>query len=483
MGQQHVKKTSKEIKKEILNTKVDHPIKIVLLGSGEVGKSTTFKQFKYLFDKNPKFTEDLKSQILIHFKKAYEAYKNIKPTFDLKTEEILSYIDEIEIPTLYVNGGQKYWNNDVRDAINILMLDKKFLSILETNHEHLLGDSCSYMLKRVNHIQEFEEMTKMDILRCYRKTTGLSEFSFKYKNQEFIVVDTGGQINERKKWHFEFEKEVPVAAAIFVSALSQYNEEMYETLGENKVQDQLNLLKSLFHQKEVVNQMTHLDEITDIPFYLYFNKRDVFAEEIQKQDISCCFPDCPKELKRDEDNFFLHSPKLSSFKIKRNISFELTKKPTNKIKVTDLSEDELYEIFSYLGGGDLCRITRVCNLFHRSSNSNNVWMNLCLKYDPELRIDKVKSVYSESERIFNMWKTYYLQCKHIVENSEKYLMQKYSEVTNNKIRETYKTCAIGDEFSEVILSTIEDILSIEKIKQYHLNMMLPKKEEKIEKQK
>ena len=436
-----------------------------------------------MFEEKPKFTEDLKSQILIHFKKAYEAYKNIKPTFDTKTEETLNYIDDIEIPSLYMNDGSKYWSKEVKDTINLLMLDSKFLSILDSNHEHLLGDSCSYMLKRVNCIQDFEEMTKMDILRCYRKTAGLSEFRFRYKSQDFIVVDTGGQINERKKWHFEFEKDVPVAAAIFVCALSQFNEEMYELLGENKVQDQLNLLESLFYQKEVVSQMTHLDEITDIPFYLYFNKRDVFAEEIQKQDISCCFSDCPKELKRDDDNFFLYSPKLSSFKIKRNISFELTKKPTNKIKVTDLSDDELYEILSYLGGRDLCRIAGVCNTFHTASNSNIVWMNLCLKYNPELRIDSVKWTYNESKRVFNMWKTYYLECKHIVENSEKYLMQKYSEVTNNKIRETYKTCAIGDEFSEVILSTIEDILSIEKIKQYHLNMLAPKKEEKLEKQK
>ena len=52
MGQQHVKKTSKEIKKEILNTKVDHPIKIVLLGTGEVGKEFLKKKLKKLKQEN-----------------------------------------------------------------------------------------------------------------------------------------------------------------------------------------------------------------------------------------------------------------------------------------------------------------------------------------------------------------------------------------------------------------------------------------------
>ena len=45
MGQQQIKKTSSEIKLEILNTKVEHPIKIVLLGTGEVGKEKKKKKF------------------------------------------------------------------------------------------------------------------------------------------------------------------------------------------------------------------------------------------------------------------------------------------------------------------------------------------------------------------------------------------------------------------------------------------------------
>ena len=118
---------------------------------------------------------------MIHFKNAYEIYKNIKPTFDIKTEETLQYIDDIDSCSLYISGGSKFWNDKVNDAIKKVLLDSTFQSILESNHQYLLGDSCSYMLKKAEYFHNFpDEITKMDILRFV--------FNFLYLIKKFQML-------------------------------------------------------------------------------------------------------------------------------------------------------------------------------------------------------------------------------------------------------------------------------------------------------
>jgi hypothetical protein len=282
-----------------------------------------------------------------------------------------------------------------------------------------------------------------------------------------MIIDTGGQLNERKKWKSHFEKN-NISAIIHVCALSQYNEVMYESIShENKVHDQLKLMNKLFNEQNYVKEMTKLNEITDLPFYLLFNKRDVFIEEIQKEDVSICFPDCPNELKYDK-NIFLMSPRVTKKPIQKLKSFELIKKPAKDLKVQDLSEDELMNILSFLGSRDLCKTSKVSSVFYYMTNLQNLWMDLCLRYDPDITLEKVKNSY-DPKNIYNMWKQYFIHCKSIVENSEKYLIDKYVSVTNKKFRSMHVTCALDDSFDDVIYSILHDILCVEKTKQYKKN--------------
>ena len=86
-------------------------------------------------------------------------------------------------------------------------------------------------------------------------------------------------------------------------------------------------------------------------------------------------------------------------------------------------------------------------------------MNICLYYDPELRVERVKSNYKEINSKYGIWKTYFYQCKKFVEESEKYLMNQFTEIMDDNVRGIYKTCAIEDDIETVILSTLDDILS------------------------
>jgi hypothetical protein len=197
-----------------------------------------------------------------------------------------------------------------------------------------------------------------------------------------------------------------------------------------------------------------LDEITAIPFYLIFNKKDVFDEEIQKEDISCCSPDCPNELKFDK-NPFLKTP-VSKNSLQKLESFELIKKSNLNLKVQDLSEDELFEIFSFLNPWELCEISKVSSMFYVASNMENLWMNLCLRSDPDLNMENVLE-YSNNQDKFNIWKQYFVHFQILAKNSESYLKEKFLSVTNQNFQYLV-TSALDDEFPDQIISILDDLL-------------------------
>jgi len=42
--------------------------------------------------------------------------------------------------------------------------------------------------------------TAEDVLACKTKTTGVPTYKFSFNEINFVVLDTGGQRNERRKW-------------------------------------------------------------------------------------------------------------------------------------------------------------------------------------------------------------------------------------------------------------------------------------------
>jgi guanine nucleotide-binding protein G(i) subunit alpha len=63
--------------------------------------------------------------------------------------------------------------------------------------------------------------TDADILLSRVRTTGIVEESYIIDKINFIIIDVGGQRNERKKWMHLFDT---VNAVIFVAALSEYDQ-------------------------------------------------------------------------------------------------------------------------------------------------------------------------------------------------------------------------------------------------------------------
>jgi len=92
------------------------------------------------------------------------------------------------------------------------------------------------------------------------------------------MMDVGGQRSERKKWIHCFEN---VTAVIFVAAISEYDQTLYEDLKTNRLEEALTLFHEICNSKWFVNSS----------MLLFLNKRDLFLEKIKSVPLSVCFKD------------------------------------------------------------------------------------------------------------------------------------------------------------------------------------------------
>jgi guanine nucleotide-binding protein G(i) subunit alpha len=109
--------------------------------------------------------------------------------------------------------------------------------------------------------------TDADILRSRVRTTGIQEETYIIDKVEFAMFDVGGQRNERKKWIHCFDQ---VTAVIFVAAISEYDQVLYEDNSMNRIQEALLLFEEIANSKW----------FKQTSIILFLNKRDLFAEKI-----------------------------------------------------------------------------------------------------------------------------------------------------------------------------------------------------------
>jgi guanine nucleotide-binding protein G(i) subunit alpha len=120
--------------------------------------------------------------------------------------------------------------------------------------------------------------TDQDILRSRVKTTGITETMFKVGELTYRLFDVGGQRSERKKWIHCFEN---VTALVFLVALSEYDQMLYEDESVNRMQEALTLFDSICNSRWFVK--------TSI--ILFLNKIDLFQEKLQYSPLKDYFPD------------------------------------------------------------------------------------------------------------------------------------------------------------------------------------------------
>ncbi|CAL2042847.1 unnamed protein product [Caenorhabditis brenneri] len=291
VGSQKSRQIDKEIKQN--QSSEERTVKLLLLGAGECGKSTVLKQMRLLTKKT--YTPDeLETQAKL-------VYTNIVTEMDRIVKALpsagMNFTDskresDVHMLTLFIKDMQnKKFQEDAAEYVERLWSDPVVKKIYDQRRQYNIrdiGDNTKHFFDSLPRIRLPDYAPNDDdILLLRTKTTGIVEVQFEIKRVKFRVFDVGGQRSERKKWIHCFED---VNAIIFIAALSEYNEVLFEDETTNRMIESMRLFESIcnsrwFHNTNII---------------LFLNKKDLFAEKIKHENIQKAFPEYRGAQQYDE---------------------------------------------------------------------------------------------------------------------------------------------------------------------------------------
>ncbi|XP_024895636.1 guanine nucleotide-binding protein G(s) subunit alpha isoforms XLas [Pteropus alecto] len=325
------KKRSKLIDKQLQDEKMGYMCthRLLLLGAGESGKSTIVKQMRILHvngfngeggEEDPQAArsnsdgekatkvQDIKNNLKEAIETIVAAMSSLVPPVELANPEnqfrvdyILSVMNvpDFDFPPEFYEHAKALWE------------DEGVRACYERSNEYQLIDCAQYQKYRfkmkvltapggggaeralvaVRAAGELHFMDHMerkgtvsascsDLLRCRVLTSGIFETKFQVDKVNFHMFDVGGQRDERRKWIQCFND---VTAIIFVVASSSYNMVIREDNQTNRLQEALNLFKSIWNNRW----------LRTISVILFLNKQDLLAEKVLagKSKIEDYFPE------------------------------------------------------------------------------------------------------------------------------------------------------------------------------------------------
>ncbi|CAK5261941.1 unnamed protein product [Mycena citricolor] len=273
--------------------------KILLLGSGESGKSTIVKQMKIIHqdgfsrDELLAFRPTIHKNVLDSVQAVILAMRKmgVDPTHygnRVLADKIIDAVSVTETPD--------FLTPEIADAISQVWQDPVIMKILDEHHsEFYLMDSAVYFFTEVLRIGAPDYVpTEADVLRARAKTTGIVETRFNMGGLAIHMFDVGGQRSERKKWIHCFERQVSfrapfpslivlhsVTSIIFCTALSEYDQTLLEAKDQNRMKESLLLFDSVINSRWFLR--------TSI--ILFLNKIDVFKAKLAKAPLNRLFPE------------------------------------------------------------------------------------------------------------------------------------------------------------------------------------------------
>ncbi|GAB5362050.1 hypothetical protein AAMO2058_000764900 [Amorphochlora amoebiformis] len=277
-GTSEERKRNRSIEKRMsMDQKVQNEVhKLLLLGAGESGKSTLFKQMYTLygngFDREVResFVKPIQYQLLRTMRsliKAADLY--YRSTGDEK------YLFPSKMPR-YRRYSEIKLTSDVAKDIEKAWRHPAIQTIFEMKDNFQIPDCAEYFFDRVKEVSKPNYLpSNNDILRARARTVGVVENSFSIQDNKFTMYDVGGQRSERRKWVHCFEG---VSCVLFVSAMSAFNQTLMEDQKTNR------LCESLMLFDEICNSRWF--EGTSL--ILFLNKRDIFFKKIQRFAITDC---------------------------------------------------------------------------------------------------------------------------------------------------------------------------------------------------
>ncbi|XP_017797973.1 PREDICTED: guanine nucleotide-binding protein G(q) subunit alpha isoform X2 [Habropoda laboriosa] len=276
------KRINQEIERQLRKDKRDarRELKLLLLGTGESGKSTFIKQMRIIHGSGYS-DDDKRGFIKLVYQNIFMAMQSMIRAMDLLRIEyqVSSNIEKAELVRSVDFETVTTFESPYVEAIKDLWADGGIQECYDRRREYQLTDSAKYYLSDLERIEKPDFLpTEQDILRARAPTTGIIEYPFDLDSIIFRMVDVGGQRSERRKWIHCFEN---VTSIIFLVALSEYDQILFESENENRMEESKALFKTIitypwFQQSSVI---------------LFLNKKDLLEEKIMYSHLVDYFPE------------------------------------------------------------------------------------------------------------------------------------------------------------------------------------------------
>ncbi|GJN90002.1 hypothetical protein Rhopal_002997-T1 [Rhodotorula paludigena] len=241
-------------------------IKLLLLGTGESGKSTILKQMRlhhlggYTDEERDGYREIVYANLIQSMQVVIEALHDLNMPLPPSLRDKAAYIMSVRVSA-----------HDPCPPMLDPMVTKALVALWADPTTKAYFDAA----ERIG-AQDYVP-TDQDILRSRVKTTGLTEERFQVGTLNYVVFDVGGQRSERKKWIHCFEN---VNVLIFLVAISEYDQTLYEDSDINRMNEAAGLFESIsnsrwFAQSSVILFMNKTDlfkaKLITSPIYEYYS--------------------------------------------------------------------------------------------------------------------------------------------------------------------------------------------------------------------
>ncbi|KAH8834537.1 guanine nucleotide binding protein, alpha subunit [Flagelloscypha sp. PMI_526] len=256
--------------------------KVLLLGSGDSGKSTVLKQMRIIHQLpwTPQETETYRHLVFENLvrgmKSVLDAMEGmgITPSAHIQDNNWSQMLED----TPDIKDGDPF-PTDYFPVLNDLWADSSVQQTISRGNEAALPENLSYFFGSLERFFEPDySPSTQDIVMTRARTIGITETTFHINKLELLMVDVGGQKSERRKWIHCFQD---VTSILFLVSLSGYDQCLAEDKDANQMQDAMTIWDSICHSQW----------FKKTAMILFLNKVDLFKKRIMYSPIKNFFPD------------------------------------------------------------------------------------------------------------------------------------------------------------------------------------------------
>uniref|UniRef100_A0A8C0YTK7 Guanine nucleotide-binding protein subunit alpha n=1 Tax=Canis lupus familiaris TaxID=9615 RepID=A0A8C0YTK7_CANLF len=261
------KRINAEIEKQLRRDKRDarRELKLLLLGTGESGKSTFIKQMRiihgagYSEEDKRGFTKLVYQNIFTAMQAMIRAMETLKILYKYEQNKVRPGCRR-GAAAVAAGAGDAAWPGSPPCQVRTRHLQPLYLADVDRIA------TSGYL------------PTQQDVLRVRVPTTGIIEYPFDLENIIFRMVDVGGQRSERRKWIHCFEN---VTSIMFLVALSEYDQVLVESDNENRMEESKALFRTIITYPWFQNSSV----------ILFLNKKDLLEDKILHSHLVDYFPE------------------------------------------------------------------------------------------------------------------------------------------------------------------------------------------------